>query len=80
MSSSNQLTEDVYNAIPVHYCKQCLSLRIKGLAGNSLMDFCDDCNSTDILTTDIFTWEKMYEERYGINYLKQNKNGRKESY
>lgn len=64
----SKLDKDVYNAIPVYYCKQCLSLKIKGLPGNDDISFCDDCNSTDIATADIFTWQEMFKQRYG-NYL-----------
>lgn len=62
-----------YNDIPVHYCKYCLSLRIKTIAGGSLgLDHCDECGGTDIASTHINEWEKLYEERYGVNYLKSN--------
>lgn len=71
-----KLNKEIYDAIPVFYCKQCLSLRIKGLPGNNSIDFCDDCNSTNIETTDIFTWQQLYRERYGSNYINLDKNGR----
>lgn len=51
-----------YNDIPVSYCKRCLSLRIMAFDGG---DYCDECGCTDIGTTDISSWEKMYEEKYG---------------
>lgn len=76
MGRLRNLDLEVYNAIPVFYCKQCLSLRIKGLPGNDSIDFCDECNSTDVESTDIFTWEQMYEQRYGKKYLNLDKNGR----
>ena len=72
----SKLSKEIYNSIPVFYCKQCLSLRIKGIPGNDNMDFCDECNSTNIQQTDIFTWEQMYRERYGKNYLNLDKDGR----
>ena len=71
-----RLNKEIYDAIPVFYCKQCLSLRIKGLPGNNSIDFCDDCNSTNIETTDIFTWQQLYRERYGSNYINLDKDGR----
>lgn len=58
-------TED-YNNEPVYYCKQCLSLRIKVVGG---YDFCDECGSTNIETTHIENWEKLYEERNGYKFL-----------
>lgn len=66
---SNSYTKDVYNSIPVYYCKQCLSLRIKDVPGIKDTEFCDSCNSTNVETTDIETWEKLYEARYGHRYL-----------
>lgn len=71
-----KLNKEIYDAIPVFYCKQCLSLRIKGLPGNDNIDFCDDCNSTDVESTDIFTWQELYKQRYGNSYLNLNKDGR----
>ena len=38
-------TKEEYNSLPVFYCKECLSLNIKTVAGT---EFCDDCSSTDI--------------------------------
>jgi hypothetical protein len=59
---------DNYNDIPVFYCKKCLSLKIKSVIG---MDYCDDCNSTNIDKCHIKEWEKMYEERYGYKLLEK---------
>ena len=61
-----------YNDIPVYYCKQCLSLKIKTIPHIMDMDYCDDCNSTNIGKTSIFEWEKMFEERYGYKYLNKS--------
>ena len=55
-----------FNKEPVFYCTKCLSLKIKSL--NEDIDYCDDCGSTDIETTDIYTWEKMYKERFGKEF------------
>jgi ribosomal protein L37AE/L43A len=59
-------TVEEFNEDPVYYCTKCMSLKIKSL--NSDIDYCDDCGSTDIETTDIYTWEKMYKERYGKEF------------
>lgn len=56
-------SNSVYNEEPVYYCTHCLSLRIKAL--DSFVDFCDNCGSTDVETTDIFTWREMYKKRFG---------------
>jgi len=59
---------DTYNDIPVFYCKKCLSLNIKSVIG---MDYCSDCNSTNIEQCHIEEWEKMYQERYGYKLLEK---------
>lgn len=61
-----------YDAVPIKYCKHCLSLRILAVDSSidaDYLDFCDDCGSTEIEETDIHTWEKMYEQKYGRNFL-----------
>ena len=61
-----------YNAIPVFYCKHCLSLNIKTVdesIDTEYLDFCANCGSTEIGQTDIHTWEKMYEQKYGKIFL-----------
>lgn len=68
-----------YNEIPVVFCKHCLSLDIKVIDENmntDYIDYCDKCGSTDIDVTDIFTWEKLYEQKYNKKYLEVKKNGR----
>lgn len=55
-----------YNSIPVLYCSDCLSLKIRLVDG---MDYCDECGSTNIKETDIFDWEKMYVNKYLEKYL-----------
>ena len=57
-----QPNED-YNAIPVVYCKNCLSLKIMVL--NDKVDYCDECGCTDTDSTDIESWREMYEKKYG---------------
>lgn len=72
--SGNKLPKNFeYDSIPVYYCTQCLSLRIKGIPGMKGMDFCDECNSTNVAQTDIFTWEEMYQNRYGYKFLNKPK-------
>lgn len=56
-----------YNAEPVVYCKHCLSLAIRILNENT--DYCDICGSTDTDSTDITSWEMMYEEKKGTKLL-----------
>lgn len=52
-----------YNAIPVVYCKNCLSLKI--MVFNDKLDYCDECGCTDTDSTDIESWREMYEKKYG---------------
>ena len=70
MDSLNNTREEhpkeYYNAIPVVYCKNCLSLKIMVLNDN--VDYCDECGSTETEQTDIQSWLKMYKNRYGKNF------------
>lgn len=61
--------KDKYNEENVHYCTQCLSLRVMEVDGT---DYCDKCGSTDIKEANIHDWENMYAKKYGGNYLKDN--------
>lgn len=66
MSSINNTKEEPcndFNSEPVVYCSHCLSLKIMKLDDN--VDFCDNCGSTDTETTDIESWKRLYENKYG---------------
>lgn len=60
-------TKEDYNSEPVFYCKECLSLNIKSIAGT---EFCDECSSTDIGQCSIEEWEQMYLNKFGHKFLK----------
>lgn len=60
-----------YNDEPVYYCKHCLSLKIRD-AGLPDLLYCDECGTSDIQTTNILEWERMFEEKYGFKYLEEN--------
>ena len=62
-STKEESHNEDYNAESVIYCKHCLSLKIMVLDDN--VDYCDICGCTDTASTDIASWEKMYEEKYG---------------
>ena len=62
-----KMTIEDYNNIPVYYCPHCLSLRIKML--NDYIDYCDNCGYTEIETTHIDEWKKMYRQRFGKDYI-----------
>ena len=55
-----------FNNEPVYYCAHCLSLKIKEVNG---MEFCDNCSSTDIMTSSISECEELYEFKYGHKFI-----------
>lgn len=69
-NNQGKTSKDEYNEIPVYYCRNCLSLNIVALDD---MDYCEHCSSTDIDTTDIFTWESKKKLKYGENEIKGRK-------
>ena len=69
-----ELEETDYNSLPVVYCKHCLSLKVMILDDDT--DYCDICGSTDTEETDILSWERLYEERYGKPLISIKRNGR----
>lgn len=69
MGEEQKMTKEEYNAIPVHYCRDCLSLNIRNIDGPDSMPFCDECGSTTVLQCDIETWEQLYKIRYNKSYL-----------
>ena len=66
LKQSSLVNQEDYNAIPVHYCKHCLSLSIRIM---DEMDYCDKCGGTEIETTNILDWERMYKDKYGERFL-----------
>lgn len=50
----------------VLYCKDCLSIKIKG--GRGIPDYCDECSSTDIDDCSIEEWQRMFIEKYGYDF------------
>lgn len=70
MNNSSTEKKEEYNAVPVLYCKNCLSLRIRSVP-MEISDFCDDCGSTNIVETSIEEWEELYKKRFGHRYLEE---------
>ena len=66
------MTKQDYNMEPVYYCRSCLSLRIRDVEHISNSEYCDECGSTDIGTTDIETWDKLYKARYKHKFLEES--------
>ena len=73
MEKFNNEHKEEYNKEPVYYCKKCLSLKIGYVAVLEGSEYCEDCNSTDIGTTTIEEWDKMFFKRYGYHYLDEFK-------
>lgn len=63
------MNKEEYNNIPVHYCRECLSLKIKTIAQGLNLDYCDECGGTDIVETQIEDWEKLFKESRGFEFL-----------
>lgn len=63
------MTKEEYNDEPVHYCRSCLSLKIRTVALGSDLDYCDECGSTDVCTEHIEKWRNLYRSKYGFDYL-----------
>lgn len=62
-----------YNDIPVHFCKDCLSLKIKRVEGTASFCYCDECGSTTIGSMQIDDWNRVYKERYGNLFINNKK-------
>lgn len=69
-TTERQLKKEEYNSVPVHYCSECMSLKILSVDG---IDYCEKCGNTDIREANIFDWEKMYAAKYAGNYLNLGK-------
>ena len=63
-----KITKEEYNKEPVHYCKDCLSLRILGMDN---YNFCDSCGSTNIDTASIDDWNEMYFKKHKYYYIEE---------
>lgn len=61
--------KEEYNAIPILFCKRCLSLAIK--AYNDTIDYCDDCGATSVMEAHVNDWNNLYIQKYGEPYLKR---------
>ena len=68
-----------YDEEPVQYCARCYSLRIMH-DDTTDSDICSVCGSTDIATTTIDRWEKLYENRYGHKFVNRSNDPRDSIY
>lgn len=67
MKNTQDRTE--YDLEPVSYCPKCYSLKIGYIPGVEGSDYCMDCGCVDVVTGNIYDWEKLYEDRYGHKYV-----------
>jgi len=68
MSTQN---DNDYDLEPVVYCARCYSLKIRYEEAIDA-DCCMECGCSDILTSSIEEWEKLYESRYGSKYTERS--------
>ena len=68
-----------YDEEPVQYCARCYSLKIMH-DDTTDSDICSVCGSTDIATTTIDRWEKLYKNRYGHKFVSRSNNPRDSIY
>lgn len=68
-----------YDDEPVQYCAKCYSLRIMH-DDTTDSDICSVCGSTNIATTTIDRWEKLYENRYGHKFVSRSNDPRDSIY
>lgn len=59
-----------YNAEPVHYCKNCLSLNIKEIS-NATLYVCGECGNVNIEEANINEWTELYTKEYGHSFLSE---------
>lgn len=71
-TKTEQSAKEDYNNIPVHYCRECLSLRVMRVAGIDDASYCDDCGCTNIAEASIEEWDALYRARHGFSYLNNN--------
>lgn len=61
-----------YDEEPVAYCPRCYSLNI--VHEDTIdADCCGKCGCSDIKTTSIEEWEKLYKTRYGHKFVPDNR-------
>lgn len=74
-----KITQNDYNEEPVTYCANCYSLKI-GYEEFLGTECCMECGCSNTLQTNIDTWEKLYENRYGHKFITKSNDPRKSLY
>lgn len=72
----NERKHSDYDDEPVTYCSKCYSLKI-GYVEKIDTECCMECGCSDLLTTTIDKWEKLYESRYGNKFVNKEYNVRR---
>lgn len=70
------IKKEDYNSDPVTYCSRCYSLSIKHEDAID-SDCCEECGCTDLKTSSVFEWEKLYAKRYGHKFVEASHDIRK---
>lgn len=60
-----------YNNIPVHYCRECLSLKVMRVAGIEDAAYCEDCGCTNTCEASIEEWDNLYKAKNGFSFLER---------
>ena len=65
-----------FNNVPLHFCSDCLSLKIKVVdlknnknSKDKEISYCEPCGSTNIAKEHISIWEAKYVAKYGKKFL-----------
>lgn len=60
-----------YNEEPVTYCSKCYSLKI--IHEEAIHSYCcGDCGCSDLKSSSIEEWEKLFKNRYGHKFVEEN--------
>jgi len=63
-------SKEEYNAEPVFYCTNCLSLAVKELNNVEGLYVCGECGNTHSEEAEnIYTWDKLHIKEYGKSFL-----------
>lgn len=74
MSKQDKIRE--YDSEPVTYCSRCYSLSIVHEDAIDA-DCCKECGCSDLKTSSVEEWEKLFEGRYGHKFVEASHNLRK---
>lgn len=73
---SKQSKVKKYDEEPVIYCASCYSINIRHDRDINL-DYCGECGCTNLKTTNIYNWEKLFKDRYKHKFIEEKCNIKK---